>query len=271
MRWEWLIVIIVFFFCEAKEIQAQKKLDSLLNNLANSKKANEIKDLQNIAFYYKENDLYKKALEYFEKVLVLAESNNQNILKASTKKDIASLFSKLGDYKMSLQYVREAVNDLKEKNELKLLGELYSQMAVPFINRSEYDSTTFYLNKASLINHRIGNKEGQSDNLYFEGMVEYKKGNTKTAIDYLTKALGLIKETNNKRLEMKIESYLATQYADFGNHVKATELYLSSIAIGEALELKSDLANAYKLYSESLFLGEILIRLWNLGLKHYLF
>lgn len=209
-----IIALMLFFILQSNaQKQGQPLIDSLLTELPKAKtekqKAMLLNDLSNS---YGQIDA-KKAIQYGEIALSLAQKNGW--------KDV-----------LSRSYNLLGMNNQRIKN---------------------YDDAIDYYQKALKINEDAGNKKNIASLSASIGSLYYSKKDNSNALDYFLKATKLNEETGNKKALLVLYSNIGNVYNDMSNTPKAIEYFLKSSDLNETTgnmqavaTMSTNIANIYK-------------------------
>ncbi|MCL2186500.1 MAG: tetratricopeptide repeat protein [Treponema sp.] len=104
---------------------------------------------------------YNKAIEYFNKAVVICNTIYENIELCLAYGYLAQCYSGLGEYAKAVKYYDKAVQISKNiyGEENVISARYYSETASCYINSSEYEKASIYYNKAFAIQEKILGKE----------------------------------------------------------------------------------------------------------------
>jgi LytS/YehU family sensor histidine kinase len=250
MLYKIIVLIFLVVVISYGGMAQQKKIDSLLNVLEKTNDVNEIIVLQKIAAYYKEQFDYNKAIMYNNKIAKIAELKNNDILLVSTHIEIFFIYNNLRKNDSALLFERKALAGLLKNNTVskKLEGQIYGGIGKTFYQSSEGDSCFYYLNKAITLNESISNRNELADNYsYLARYYANRKNDFLKAETLAEKALIIVKETDNRKLEVRILSLLTAVNLHFGKMAKCIELSLKAIKIAEEYKIVEELYTIYAL------------------------
>jgi serine phosphatase RsbU (regulator of sigma subunit)/Tfp pilus assembly protein PilF len=174
----------------------------------------------NMGMIYELQGFTEEAITYYEKAMALDGENNKRS-KAIYLNNIGLGYAKLGKDELALQMYFESVqlsqevdDPYNEANALGNIGEIY-------YGREVYDSALAYYEKAYEINIATNYLRGYTHNLEREGMVNYRLGNTKRAIELCESALEQVEGQDIPSKEMECHNCLYFAYKQSGNSNKA--------------------------------------------------
>ena len=159
-----------------------------------SEKKNSARLFNNIAGVYHTQGNYEKALEYYEKALVIQEKvlGKEHPNTAATYNNIAVVYKKQGNYEKALEYYEKALV-IKEK----VLGEehpstatTYNNMAGVYDDQGRYEKALVYYEKALVIREKVLGKEHPDTATTYNNLagVYEEQGKYEKAVEYYEKA-----------------------------------------------------------------------------------
>lgn len=201
-----------------------KKLFREVNNIEEVMKIN-----LNLAYLVKaqKNGDKLNSQKYLDEYLEYAEKSNDLLIRAKAYQELASVKISPEEKDESLYYFRKAaaLNKKIKNEELSSsintnLGALYS------VCFNLQDSALFYLEKDLPYLNRKKDYYGLSNNYVNQAAAYYNLGNSKKAIELLTKANELPITTYVNGTKSPIHQFLAINYAELGDYKNAYENFL---------------------------------------------
>ncbi len=132
-----------------------------LSGLAYAEKINDTAEI--VRFYSRlgsvaenSNNL-SKAQEYMHKAMTISEKIHDTITIAASMRNLAYVVRKSGDTLMSLQYLRSSLALFREKNDIRWMAKVYSDLGI-YYRYKEPDSAYYYYNKALDIYKTMGDE-----------------------------------------------------------------------------------------------------------------
>ncbi|WP_338376165.1 LytTR family transcriptional regulator DNA-binding domain-containing protein [uncultured Flavobacterium sp.] len=199
----------------------------------------------------KQKNEHKKAIEYFEKALVLWDSLGIDYAKPGLYSNIGVSQKLLGDIESSNLSFHKGISFSKRNpRDKRTVYRLYGNLATNFSFIKNTDSTNFYLDK--VIHHY------KSTNQNFELSLAYlNRGQNKIFVKEIDSALWYLKKSliefkNKNQIPSKIENYrlLATAYLKKEEYDLALTYLDSAHKLSVDKHIKYDLENQYALYAE---------------------
>ncbi len=205
----WLVALFVFpKFCVAK------KSDLLISNDYNTTY------YDSLGVYYSSRTDNKKAIEYFEKALVLKKSENDTLGMASTYESLSHSYQLLKKYRKAISYQI-------------LASELKADVLNPYFKRVKQ---LMSMTGDSLILTRLYYRFGQ----FLPG-----KGEKKQATTYFQEALRLAQAMHNDKAIATLTNKLAGEYRDLGKYKLSILRYKESLAAAIRLNDSNLMSSAY--------------------------
>ena len=189
------------------------------------------KSLTNLGLAYDHLGDYFKAIDYYQKSLVIAREIGNRLGEAKSLGNLGNAYGHLGDYKKALDYhqkslaiKREIGNPLGEANSLNNLGAIYQSLG-------DYFKAIDYYQKSLAIKREIGNRLGEANSLNSLGSAYGHLRDYKNAIDYHQKSLAIQREIGDRKGEANSLNNLGSAYQSLGDYFKAIDYYQKSLAI----------------------------------------
>ena len=166
--------------------------------------------LDSIGSFYSHHDDYKKAIEYYEKTLILKKKNNDSLGMASTYESMSNSFQMLKQYKKAISY--------------QILASEYRAEAL-----------NPYLLKVKQLMPKADDGLGLSRLYYRFGLYLSRNGKQKQGLDYFFQALNLARSMQYDKAIATISNDLAGEYWDLGKKRLSNLFYKESLAAATRL------------------------------------
>ena len=289
-----LAFFILFSFCSLSQ---EKKIDSLLANISSAKNTDvQIKKLNELARFY----LYyspKKALQYIDKAILLAEENSNLSGEIISNINLGFYYIRIDEYRNSRTILRNALKSAKAINNLALAGEASYLMAranngigrydfsMNKLIQAEtfYDSARYYNYMGRVyetmgdLNDKFGNYELAIQNLQesldlkiknkdwmelprtyaYLGNVNLHKGKKRVALNYYKKGLAASEQYHN----LNSKAYCLTKIGEFSLAEKEFEKAQGYFL--EALNIAISHENNWGIFRNEIGLSEASFELEN--------
>jgi len=218
----------------ALELLEQKVLQEDRESLAN---------VYNIlGVVYRNLSNYLKALEYYNKALLINEEIGNKVGIASNLGNIGIVYEKLSDYHNALQYYSNALQIQEEIGNNVGIANNLGNIGVVYYSLSDYSKAIEYYEKALHINEKIGNKDGIAKNLGNIGLVYWNLSDYPKALEYYSKAFQIHEEIGNKGGIASNLGNIGLVYNSLSDYPKALEYYSKALHIDEELGKKEGIA-----------------------------
>lgn len=175
----------------------------------------------NIAVVYRNLSNYQKSLEYnFKSLKIKEELGDKNAISHSYS-NIGFVYFGLGDYASALEYYSKSLKLSEELGDKNSIAILYSNIGKAQLKlKNVAEALAFYL-KSKEIYEEIGSKPGLSVAYLGIGLCHNARGETKKAIDYLTRALTIARDINLAESIKNAADELSQAYAKTGQYKQA--------------------------------------------------
>jgi len=207
------------------------------------------RNLSNIGMIYHDMSDYSKALEYYKRALDLAEKLHDKQGSGYCLTNIGIIYWKLKDFQDALSCYEKALKIAEELSDKSSIGRIMGNSGIVFAEMSDYSKALEYYNKALKIAEETGDKSGigtrlgNIGTLYQRMAVDSinKPGKTQReaylnkSVDYLLKALNLLKEIKDASFRYNYLSSLSESYIELGDYKKAFETYRDSQKLHDSI------------------------------------
>ncbi len=147
--------------------------------------------------YYKTNQI-DKSLEFnFKALEVRKQLGNKVAIKATTK-NIADLYSMRKEHRKAIEYYEKVMALLDTETDQDLRGEILPKLGSEYLRFKEYDKATEYLVEGLKYNRRQGNQEGLLRSLNAIGNLNLKQNKVRLAESQLDEAYAIAQKIDNK-------------------------------------------------------------------------
>ncbi len=195
----------------------------------------------------------KKAIEYCEKALKIAQEIGDKHGEGQRLGNLGNVYSYMGDERKAIEYYEKALKITQEIGDKRAEGVCLGNLGSAYSNLSDVKKATEYYEKALKIAHKIDAKQDEGAWLGALGNVYSYMGDERKAIEYYEKALKIAQEIGDKHGEGTTLGNLGTAYQELSDVKKAIEYYEKALKIAQETGDKS---------SEGTWLG-------NLGAAYY--
>jgi tetratricopeptide (TPR) repeat protein len=205
--------------------KALKKYEEALAVFEKAGSAKKTYALNQIGVVYNLLGQYTKALEYFEKSLLIKKKGDDVKVEGLTLNNIGSVYKTLGQYDRALEYferslqVKRKIGDVKnEADTINTIGEVYRSLG-------QYTKALEYCEKSLQMSKKIRDRGGEAGSLGNIGNVYLELGQYSKAIDYYDQCLKIEKKLGDVRGEAGTHNNLGKVYSHLGQYTVAIESY----------------------------------------------
>lgn len=184
-----------------------------------------------LANYYLAKNEFNEANKYLLEALVIFE-------KLGTKKDIANVLNGFGLLYYDLRqpdkaigYYTQVLNLSKEPDKKRQESVAFLNISNCFLNKQEYDSTLFYLNKAAAGFRSLRDSAFIMMCTMNRGIVSITKGEKDQGLEYYFKVMDYSRRMQKKMLLGHTLFNIATVYYDNHNMDSATSYFMESMSV----------------------------------------
>jgi signal transduction histidine kinase len=180
----------------------------------------------NIAAVYESIGNYQNALEYnFKSLKIKEELEDKNAISYSYL-NIGFVYFDQEDYSSALEYYYKSLKLSEELGEKNNIANLYSNIGKAQLRlKNAAEALVFYW-KSKKISEEIGSKPGLSVAYLGIGLCHNARGETKKAIDYLTRALNIARDINLLETVKSAAEELNKAYAKIGQFKQAYQYHM---------------------------------------------
>jgi len=179
--------------------------------------------LQNLGMFYSAQGQHEKALEHALEARKLREELGDVSSLLSTMGNIAASYIDLAEPEKCLDICREIIEIEQKEGIDSGLGSPYFYMAVTYLNRQQYDSALYYIQKDPALIDFENHIKGASRAALL-GKIYTAQGRYEVAIQWLEKALGKARKAKHFPDLKSISNALYEAYKGSGNSSKALQM-----------------------------------------------
>lgn len=179
--------------------------------------------LQNLGIFYSAQDQHEKALEHALEARKLREELGDVARILSAMSNIAATYVDLNDQENCLAICREIIEIGQRQGIDSQLGSAYYYMSITYLNRQQYDSALYYIQKDPALIDFENQKFGMSRAVVV-GKIYTAQGKHELAIQWLEKALAMALKTAKFPDLRSISDALYKAYKSSGKSSKALQM-----------------------------------------------
>lgn len=253
-----LVFVRILFFCifnlTATSLFAQQgKINFLLDELKVARlDTTRVRVYNELSVAYRNGDI-KRAYDYAQRALVIADKNNMKKGRADALHNLGMIFFRQGKYDTSLVYQEEALTIREQLKDEIGIASSYNSLALLEAQKGNYANGLSFHLRALKIRERLADKKGMAGSYLNIGNIYSYQKQYDLAIDNYDKALKINQEINSEPQQATCLANLGNIYMLKKNFVFATDYMFRSLALAEKLSDKYvsitnliNLGNTYK-------------------------
>ena len=217
-----------------------KKQENLATDYA--QKAQTIRNQGNV---YIELSKQKEAIDAYLRSLDIAYLSKHQLTIAITLSNIAYVYRQQGDYERAISYLIKASKIADEINNSPLLAGIYIQLALIQYNRKIYPDAIKYATNANSIYSKLNNIQGQATSLTILGGAYSEQNNLNKAKEYIQNAYELNVKLGDKRQIYSSTNNLAAINLELNNYSESLRLANIAVGGLRQLNILINLIGAY--------------------------
>ncbi len=199
----------------------------------------------NLGSVYRIRSDTSKALEYHEKAIKLFKEQGDKLEVANEYGNLGLVYEDIGDLDKALESHNKAINLFEEIGNKQSLALDYVNLGVLYKNRGDLDNALATYEKALYLNTDLGNKVGMAAAYGNLGNLYNNRGDLAKAIEFNQKALSLDVEVDYKDGIAADYSGLGRNYTQSGDLDKAIEFHHKALDLHQQLGSKKGMAMDY--------------------------
>ena len=207
---------------QAITINDQPGIGKISNNLGN--------------VYLKSGD-YEKALDWFFKSLVIYENIYDVSSLIAINNNIGLIYKNAGNSSKAFEYYNKALEAAENEGMLREQASILYNFASIYLQQTDYSKAITNCQKSILLYEKTNNYLGQIRALTLLARSNFKLEQYELSSQNLNKALLLANKQNVRDEKARIMQHMGFNYLEFGNLLKAKELFQQSLTICEELKL----------------------------------
>ena len=177
-----------------------KKALSIFNNKKNNRRKYRCYSQLGIAYDCLKE--YKKAIEYYQKALNIANKNIghpiENNLTGTCLNNIGNTYRELEDYKKAIYYFKKGIkNELATSKHPELMGYLYENIGYCYFKLKKNNAESFLQKSLKILLHYNNKREAGIVNMYLS-QIYNEKGDATKAKEYSDSSLKLTKDSKER-------------------------------------------------------------------------
>lgn len=237
--------LMLFFILQSNaQKQGQSLIDSLLTELSKAKTEKQKALLfNNLSSSYGQIDA-KKAIQYGENALSLAQKNRWKDVLSRSYNLLGMNNQRIKNYDTAIDYYLKALKINEDDGNKKNIASLSANIGSLYYSKKDNSNALDYYLRATKLNEEIANKKGLLVLYSNIGNVYNDMNNTPKALEYFLKSYDLNEAAGNQQALASVATSIANIYKS-QNNPKALDYYLKSFKINESIDnVKGQAMNA---------------------------
>lgn len=245
----------------------------LIMPLAFAQSHAELDQMYNRAYEQIDQGNFTEAVVILEKLLAIAQQQNNQFLEAASLNDLALVYRNQGANNLALESSTKALKIYQQLNDEAGISVALNNQASAYLSLGQYPQAIQGFEQALKLVQKLGEKSGEVNILSNLGAIYRALGQHRNSLSYFQKALMVIKTLDDARTEGIIFNNIATAYISLGEYEQAKLAFEQSLTLakqeqdaqgmGQALinlgavyERLKEYDQALKLYQEGLLIME---------------
>ena len=193
---------------------------------------------------------FKKAKQYFEDSLKIAQADKNEELISVVLSNLGLVYSYLGDQSKAIKLFKKSMHFVEKNGYLTEMIKVKMSIGASYIDSGDLDSGEKYLQDALVMSKKIGYKHGIGICYGNLGVVKRKQRDYETALLYYQKKIDLSLEIGDKKGLNTVYTHIANVLQEKGNNEKSLEYHFKSLDLADELKDYNFKAIAYGNISE---------------------
>jgi tetratricopeptide (TPR) repeat protein len=213
----------------------QKSLDYSLQTEALLSENVNIAVLNRIGIIYKIQGHYERALQYFEKCLILHRQTGSSEELHEVYHNMANTLIETGEYELAINRLFNCIALEQQVNDQLAMVKTYNSIGKIYSISQQTDKALEFYERSLSIQRQLNQfDDGYTLNSLSELYI--KKGLPEKALQYLNEALGQARKRGNYVVEAATLNRISNIYQDRKEFQKAYELLQESLTISQSIE-----------------------------------
>lgn len=209
--------------------------------------------LERLAFLYISMQKYTFAKEITMKLYSLSCDYNDKDYELASLNLFVTIYTRLNNEKVANEYWEEAIKLAQKLDYTMILGDLYRDKAIYYLNNSSYNESLSFCHK-SLLHYKKINSLYMMNQVYaFFAQNYYFLNDYKKSLEYANKCYSFFKNNNIKSNLIELCEVMSFNYASINNQELAILRLKEALTIAKELNLKEKvfevLLNIARFYS----------------------
>ena len=181
--------------------------------------------LLSIGFAYAQLNEFRRALQYFNETLLLAQSLKERRLEAGTETFLGGMQDVLGNIGSALEHYNRALTLSRESGNRQAEASSLNNLGVTYFGIAYWQKALEYYSQAIPHLKALGNQRGEANTLNNIGVAYNMLGEQQKALEHLQQSLLLRRSTSDRNGEAFTLTNIGNAYSRYGEYQKALDYY----------------------------------------------
>ncbi len=175
------------------------------------------------------------ALDFFQRSLRFSQKNRDKDGVAKAYNNMGRIYAELGRFNTALDYLTKALA-AKDKNEDKSsYGNTLINIGTVYLKTGEHQKSLDYFEEARTCFEAVNNTEGTANSLHYMGLAYFNINRHNQALALQNEAWKLALSINSKRLMVSISRATANIFESIGNYQQAYKFIQSYLSLRDSV------------------------------------
>jgi tetratricopeptide (TPR) repeat protein len=199
----------------------------------------------NLGSVYRVKGEWDKAIEYFERDLVICEKVGDEHGMAPTFNNLGLVYKDKGKWDKAIDYYQRSLAIKEKVGDEHGMAATFNNLGLVYKDKGEWDKAIDYYQRSLEILEKVGDEHGMAATFNNLGLVYKDKGEWDKAIDYYQRSLEILEEVGDEHGMATTFNNLGLVYKDKGEWDKAIDYYQRSLEILEKVGDEHGMAFSY--------------------------
>ncbi|MEX0966623.1 MAG: adenylate/guanylate cyclase domain-containing protein [Bacteroidia bacterium] len=199
-------------------------------------------NIQGISFRLRGD--YPRALEYYQKCLVIREEMGDKRGIAGSLNNIGLVYYNQGQFLKALEYYQRSSVIYEELKDKTGVANAFNNIGIIYVNNKDKSKALEYFQKSLETWEEIGDQRGIAGCLTNIGNIYQDQGDFPKALETLQRGLNIYQETGDKKGIADCQINLGNTYKALGDHLQALEYLQKSLMNYEEIGDKNGIVNS---------------------------
>ena len=199
---------------------------------------------------------YRKAIECFEKALMISREINNQVTEGANLANLGLVYNNLGENQKTIEYCKKALAISRKASDLLNEGNQLCILGCAYFDLHDYRKAITYFEQALAIARKSGDRRNEGNCLGNIGNTYGALSNLKKEIEYCEQALEIARELGDRQVEGVQLQNLGNAYWGKNSYQETIEYYEQALIIAREIGDRA---------SEGVRLGNLGIVYKNLG------